>query len=93
MIVAVVIAILSNWKLLKMEDGDFKDALCYDVALVPTNVLIWLKKLKTIFDNRLLLLLIDELVCLKCKIQKFRMGKIKHTKNTNIGQTRSKINK
>ena len=35
MIVAVVIAILSNWKLLKTEDGDFKDALCYDMALVP----------------------------------------------------------
>ena len=35
MIVAVVIAILGNWKLLKTEDSDFKDALCYDMALVP----------------------------------------------------------
>ena len=35
MIVAAVIAILSNWKLLQTEDGDFKDALCYDMALVP----------------------------------------------------------
>ena len=50
------------------------------MALVPTNVLIWLKKLKTNFGNSLLLLLIDELVCLKWKIQKFRVGKIKHTK-------------
>ena len=73
---------------MKTEDGDFKDALCYDMALVPTNVLIWLKKLKTNFGNSLLLLLIDELVCLKCKIQKFRMEKIKYTKKTKIGQTR-----
>ena len=76
MIVAVVIAILSNWKLLKTEDGDFKDALCYDMALVPNLTRsFWLKKLKAIFGNSLLLLLIDELVCLKCKIQKFRIGK------------------
>ena len=58
------------------------------MALVPTNVLIWLKKLKTNFGNSLVLPFIDELICLKCKIQKFRMEKIKHTKNTKIGQTR-----
>ena len=49
-------------------------------------MLIWLKKLKTNFDSSPVLLLIDELVCLKCKIQKFRIGKIKHTQNTKIGQ-------
>ena len=33
MIVAVVM--ISKWKLLKTEEGDLKDALCYAVALVP----------------------------------------------------------
>ena len=57
-------------------------------------MLIWLKKLKTNFDSSPVLLLIDELVCLKCKIQKFRIGKIKHTQNTKIGQKGKKeINK
>ena len=33
MIVAAVM--IGNWKLLKTEEGDSKDALCYAVALVP----------------------------------------------------------
>ena len=65
LIVAVVM--ISKWKLLKTEEGDLKDALCYAVALVPK--FYWFQqsahftqKSKNKFRQRPGLLLYDKLV-------------------------------